>query len=178
MQYKSVVTVPRVKASLIVIWVVSVIYSLSFFYVPMTTASILAVYGISKCLLVTVVCYAMSFQTLKKYCAQVGPQQSRPNRASHSTACIHIIKYRKLLKTMLIILIFIIICFSILAITSYLILLKNQRRSLLWGFMTIASLNSIVNPVVYLLRMRDIRQACRRSLNLRKVFNNIMTTVH
>ena len=65
---------------------------------------------------------------------------------------------------MLIILLFIIFCYSIMAVVLGLLSDPFGRRSLLWGLITLVGLNSTFNPVIYLTRMRDLRQACKHKL--------------
>ncbi|KAK3734826.1 hypothetical protein QZH41_002404 [Actinostola sp. cb2023] len=106
-QYRSVVTVSRVKRILVAIWGLSFLATSLPFYIPLTPVSILGASVMTFCLFVTVMSYVMSFRALTKHCAQIqGHGHQQPN--STSSAAIDIVKYKKLFNTMLIILAFIV----------------------------------------------------------------------
>ena len=163
-QYRSVVTVSRVKRILVAIWGLSFLVTSLPFYTPMIPVSIFGASGILLCLFVTVMSYVMSFKALTKHCAQIqGHGHQQPNSTSHSNV-IDVVKYKNLLNTMLIILAFIILCYSFIAVVVGMYSHPNHRRSVIWGLLSIVGLNSTFNPVICMTRMGDLRRVCSQTL--------------
>lgn len=161
MRYRSVVSVTRVKFVLLLLWVTSILMASMPYYVSIFPVSILSTLLIICCLITIVTSYVLSFRALKKHCAQVQQQHGDPTQ---SNPAIDVEKYSELLKTMLIILVFIIVCYSIMAAVIGLLSERQPQRSVLWGLMSIVGVNSTFNPVIYLLRMRDLKHACKEIL--------------
>jgi hypothetical protein len=113
MQYRSVVTVRRIRHLLVMIWILSFFAMCS----PLFNTSVL-IYSVSCgvcytiCLFVILFCYTMSYRSLKIHCAQIQPQGNpQPNNTPQSNA-IDVLKYRKLLKTMILVVVLIFICYT------------------------------------------------------------------
>lgn len=162
LRYKSIVTVSRVKVVLIVIWSVSMFMASLPFYIPSTSASLWGACSTGLCLVIIIVCYIMSFKALRSLCAKVQPGKVRQKSKCPSYSnSIDIEKYKRLLKTMLILLGFIVLCYSVLIIVFCFISRPSpQIISTLWGVMSILGLNSTLNPLIYISRMRDLHKAC------------------
>ena len=174
-QYRTVVSVRRVKSVLVFLWVLSVMLATMPYYIALTPVSILSTCLIVVCMITCVVCYVMSFKTLKKHYAQISHQGDAPVHASPS---VDIEKYRTLLKTMLIVLVFILCCYSIMAVVVALFSDPHPKRSLLWGLMSILGLNSTFTPVIYMSRMKDLKHACTDILRKRCLRFQCLNHVH
>ena len=163
-RYKSFVTINRVKRILLIIWLTSFWTGTLPFYSPKIPISIFGASGTVICLILIVTCYSLSFQSLRLFCAQVKQDnlQSNNRSGSHSSG-INIEKYRRLLKTMLIVLIFIVFCYTLVGILLSLISLARQSRSLVWTISSLAGLNSTFNPLIYITRIKELRIACRKT---------------
>ncbi|XP_031565750.1 adenosine receptor A2b-like [Actinia tenebrosa] len=165
MQYRSVVTIPRTRRLLLLIWVAS---SVTVFAINMSNFFVCVVFFIicvTICLLIILVSYTMSFRALKIHCARTQPQGNlQPNSTTQSNV-IDVLKYREVLKTM-IILVLLIVVFSLLFYAIVFIFLeKNDGYVLIiWILTNVSYLNSIMNPVICMVRMRDLRRACRNVL--------------
>lgn len=154
-QYKSIVTVSRVKVVLLLLWGFCILMASLPFVVPLTEMSVLASCLVSVCLITTVILYALAFKGLKRHCAQIKPYNN-----GSIQAIVDIEKYKKLLKTMFILLVFVVFCYSNMAVTLGLFSNPHYQRSIMWGLMSIVGLNSTFNPVIYTSRMRDLRCTC------------------
>ncbi|XP_031565770.1 adenosine receptor A2b-like [Actinia tenebrosa] len=168
MRYRSVVTLRRVSFFCVFSWVAPLVTIVTGIF-DMRNAE-LGVVGLTVCLVVIVVFYTMSFRALKIHCAQTQPQgNQQPNSTTQSNA-IDVLKYRKLLKTMIIIVVVILVCylpiFGLLAIMLH--PAYHDKYHIMWGMMSIVCANSTLNPVIYVTRMKDIREACVQIL--RKLF--------
>lgn len=109
--------------------------------------------------------YLLAFRALHRYTAQVHV------RSNETHANFDIVVYKKSLHTMLIILGCLLVCYtpylsSVFALSKARpnnlkqVIIYNQFSMVLFG------LNSIINPLIYLLRFKDIRLACRQTLKL------------
>jgi len=155
-RYKFVVTVSRVKIVVSLIWILAFFLSSLPFFVSPLAASIFGAIGVLFCLIITVTFYVLLFIALKKHCAQITTQDDQ-NQAAPT---IDIAKYKKLLKTMLMVLVFMIFCYTFMAGGLTIITNANKNRSTQWGLLTVVGMNSTFNPVIYICRMRELRRAC------------------
>ena len=99
--------------------------------------------------------YVKSFKALAVYTSQVHEHPS-----NFDVEC-----YRRMLKTMLMILGFLLLCHVpiILSIIAN-IIYKHRKETVLFHLeaITLFGLNSSINPVIYFIRFPDIRRACLR----------------
>lgn len=173
-KYKIIITCFRVKCTLAFIWIFSFFAMTLLLLVKgdIGLYSILGSISNSLCFAVTILCYSLSYKTLNSYCEQIqsNSQQSVGNG-------IDVIKYRKLLKTMLMIVMTIFLCYFPLLICFIVMIVpgnydsENFRLSMSkWGLhtltamVTVMTLNSFFNPIIYITRMKDLRQACIQTL--------------
>jgi hypothetical protein len=130
LQYRSVVTVRKTKGLLLFIWILS-LGIMCFLFSNFDDTTMVGVFGgvlHTICLFVIMFCYTMSFRTLKIHCAQIQPQgNQQPNSTPQSNA-IDVLKYRKLLKTMLLIVVLILICYLPLLGMGYIFLANDQYQ--------------------------------------------------
>ncbi|XP_031565754.1 adenosine receptor A2b-like [Actinia tenebrosa] len=164
MRYRSVVTVRRVRLILASVWLHSIFALSCPFFMSSSTSSYVATSELVICLLIIMYCYTMSFRALKIHCAQIQPQSNQqPNSTTQSNA-IDVLKYRKLLKTMLLIVMLIIVCYMPLLGVFVIFTKPNGNRVVAWYLLSITALNSLFNPVIYMTRMKDLRRVCFQML--------------
>ncbi|XP_031552568.1 beta-1 adrenergic receptor-like, partial [Actinia tenebrosa] len=112
-------------------------------------------------LLITCVFYIKSFRALHLYTVQVHAQQPNPLAINFD-----VVRYKKTLKTMLLVLACLLICYvpSICAFSMWK-MLDNRKGELVVYFTTITliCLNSSINPIIYLIRFADIRNAISKA---------------
>ena len=115
MRYRSFVTIPRTRCLVALIWSSTVLMDCYLLIVRRfsLTFGVLAVVALITCLLLSVVCYTMSFRALKAHCALTQPQDNQqPNSTTQSNAnAIDVLKYRKLLNTMTLVAGLVFICY-------------------------------------------------------------------
>ncbi|XP_031565752.1 adenosine receptor A2b-like [Actinia tenebrosa] len=167
-RYRSVVTVRRVRYILISVWLHSIFTLSCPFFMSPSTSCYVAASELVICMLIIMYCYTMSFKVLKIHCAQTHPQgDQQPNSTTQSNT-IDVLKYRKLLKTLLLIMVGIFICYLPLASAFVIFTKPNPNRVVAWYLLSITTLNSLFNPVIYMTRMKDLRRVCFQML--RKIF--------
>ncbi|XP_031565755.1 adenosine receptor A2b-like [Actinia tenebrosa] len=167
-RYRSVVTVRRVRLILMFILLYSIFAVCHPFLLSLTMSNVLAASVVIIMSFIILFCYTMSFRALKIHCDQIQPQgNERPNSTTQSNA-IDVLKYRKLLKTMLLIMMLIIVCYLPLFGVFIIFSKPNPNRVVAWYLLSITTLNSLLNPVIYMTSMKDLRRVCIRML--RKIF--------
>ncbi|XP_031563900.1 beta-4C adrenergic receptor-like [Actinia tenebrosa] len=164
LRYRSTVTLPRIRRLLVVLWVMVFILTSLPLYTSTKWVGIFGSIVFTICLFTIIFCYSKSFRALKVYCNQTNPQGSHQgsNEATPSNA-IDVLKYKKLLKTMVLILGLVLICYLPLLVIFITFEQKGDPEPIFSiTMLSIVGLNSTLNPIIYLVRMRDIRRACIR----------------
>lgn len=163
-RYKNVVSKKRVAILITVTWTIAVttaigatvIKELALYWRPLSALMGLLV------LLLTCVFYTKSFLSLRRYTAQVSAELQQ---YSHST--FNVTKYRRTLKTMIIALCCFLICFLPILFTFVFMRYIGTRRDTLVLIMlsfVIYTLSSSINPIIYVIRFKDIRKSCQKTL--------------
>lgn len=109
-------------------------------------------------LLLTTMFYIISFFKLRQTSMQVRSELSNPIQAGFN-----VIKYKKSLNTMLFILLWLLICYVPMLCGSFYGSRDTKEFFLLFQFtLIIFGVNSFTNPIIYVIRFRDIRQESLR----------------
>lgn len=169
MNYRIMVTKKKVGLVLVAIWIVNVgtgilLYILS--HIGAAEGILLAVGG-SILLIIITVSYSLAYYNLKKMPCRICPRQ--PSQ----TQSFNVLTYRKSFFTMFLVFIILVlsylpyfICVSISVMFFYQNSFSTQR--MLYIFFTssevVIAFNSVINPLFYLWRMKDIRSAVRRTV--------------
>jgi hypothetical protein len=178
--YRSVVTLKRITAVMVFWWITGGLFAMSTLLVSHLSLGqliiVAAVYQ-SVLLIILTVCYSMAFYSLKKLSSSVSPPNSVPQPATTEQPSFNVSKYRRSFNTMLLgvfcLLVFYLpyVCSGIVAGVT----LKagqgfGQDASsvliykLLSSSELIVFINSSVNPLLYLWRIKDLRQAAVTTL--------------
>lgn len=171
LRYRIRVTVFRVRIVVIGLWLFAIAVG---FLSTSKEVSILvfpAATLFAFCLVVLVVCYIKSFRALKEHCAQINPQEYCDVAAERH--CINVAKYRQVLITMAWLFAIIIGCylpmlcmFTVVAFAE----IKADISAIFSLVLTAVCVNSCINPILYIVRMNEIRQACLQVLTKMKQF--------
>jgi hypothetical protein len=111
---------------------------------------------------ITCIFYIKAFRALHLYTVQVHAQQPNPLPGNFD-----VVRYKKTLKTMLVVLGCLLLCYvPILCVIVPWAFQEIRKEAivLLISSLTFGGLNSSINPVIYLIRFTDIRNACRQML--------------
>lgn len=162
-RYRQIVSKRRVLLLILLSWAslfVSTMVSQAVIELRQNLLEILGTFGLLALLAISTF-YFLSFRCLYKFSLQV--------ELNHNAFDVQ--KYRKSLKTMMIIFVCLLlsyvplICMPFLRI--YLVEGNHKFGTVFYGYATISlGLNSTVNPLVYIVRFQDIRKACRQTLKL------------
>lgn len=179
MRYKSTVTVTRVRIIVVGLWVLSVsVGFLSTFRVVKALVPAAAVILVAT-LVLLIVLYIKSFSSLRTYCrTQVKPEEESntesstvdASRKDSKRSCIDVSQYRKALTTMVLVFAMIIICYiPTVCVFGYISIIGvNRITTVAVNYATLTvNMKSLVNPILYVVRMREVRDACL--VTLRKI---------
>jgi hypothetical protein len=113
-------------------------------------------------LVVLIVCYFKSFRALRVHCAQINPQDDE-DKDTVNNQYINVTKYRKALTTMAWLFGLIIVCYSPMLCMMIVVAVTEVKAGVAAAisFALIAVyVNSCINPIVYIIRINEIREAC------------------
>ena len=181
-RYQSVVTKKRALLILVACWItMSAVSAVSFAFFEVSSqilSALLLFVGITAVILVVTitVCYSMAFYTLRKITSSsVSPSVQNAEAVPHPSSTnpnIDVPKYRRSLITMFLVFLLIVIFYMPLVSVSLTFFMvfssKNvSSQTLSYDIFLIcvdtgelfSLLNSAVNPLLYLWRIRDIREA-------------------
>jgi len=166
-RYKEVVTKKRILSLTLFMSIKTFVFIALVFHVDTISPYwrlITVAFGIAILLLATVL-YVKSFKALYRYTAQVNPPKlsnSSSQPLQNNANSFNAIKYKKSLKTMLVVLLWLLVCFFPLLISQYFLLYAGVGKvsiTLLYFCFLLFSTDSLTNPIIYIVRFTDIRAA-------------------
>ena len=167
-RYPIIVTKKRVRFLIVFLWMFAFLLSvLNFFESLYRVIFYFELSSYLLTLITTCVFYIKSFRALHLYTVQVHAQQANPLAGNFDVD-----RYKKTLKTMLVVLACLLLCYLPLGLALVLRrILNNQKEILIVNVISLSlmGLSSSINPVIYLTKFADIRDACRKIL--RKIFH-------
>jgi hypothetical protein len=166
-RYRVVVTKKRVRLLIVVGWMLAfpLAFSSTSFSKDKSRPHVLVLMCVLGILLFsTCVFYIKAYRSLLIYASQVHAQQP-PNVLQGN---LNVVKYRKTFITMLVIFGCFLLCFvpficSLVAIAYLGITIETLTSA--FGSLSLLGLHSSLNPIIYLIRFRDIRQVSQRMLS-------------
>lgn len=168
-RYRLTVTKRRVLFFIILGWMMCFPFAFSSIFLPYKAHVSTLTCFLGLLLVISCCFYANAYRAVHGHaCRRIHPQQ--PNEG------INIMKYRKTLKTMVIVLVCLMLCFapficSLVVMVSYGVTFTSL--SLAFASLTLMALHSSVNPVIYVISFRDVR--CRVK---KQILDHICTHWH
>ena len=166
MRYRQIVTVRRVHILLLMFWIESVCTSFTFVW-NVDIFYVVSAILIFLCLTVSTFCYVKILLLLASHQENMRRYPYQANNAK--SAPLNIRRYKKSLSTALWIHFTLIVCFlPLVIIISCNIFLSVKRTPLLlildMAKASLCFLNSLLNPILYCWKMREIRQVVKKIL--------------
>ena len=158
-RYPTIVTKKRVFIVIFALWIFAVILA-SLTMVDSQYKIVFIIYCCvaSALLITTCVFYIKSFRALHHYTVQIQAQQPNPSAGSFD-----VVRYKKTLTTMFVVLVCLLSCYAPLICALIARILFGFQKEVVFFFslsLTFLCVNSsILNPVIYLIRFADIRNA-------------------
>ena len=157
MTYASLVTDRRVKYTLIIIWLFSVLiagFHLLDFRVQNSLVSIVAI----SCLIICTVCYIRIYLIVRRHQFEINAQQQAV-QSSDAGKNLNIVRLRRSALNTFVFYIALILCYFPIFVSLALTALSIKDWETEWEFAnTAVFLNSSINPFLYCWRLRDLRK--------------------
>ena len=160
LRYRQFVTFKRVVFLLAACWIFGFIWPFSWLLsekISMTVASVI----IFCCIVITSIAYIKITIGIRRLQRQIREQQTNPLPQQHAWNNFSIGQYKKLLNTTILIFFLLLACYLpyFTVITVRMVIESSSTTILMWnitaGFIYV---NSLLNPLVYSWRMREIRR--------------------
>ena len=171
LRYRQVVTVKRVYMFLIAFWVSFAIAVLAIGFSSNIAWRIFIATSTLLCLIISIYCYSRIFLRLRHHQSQA---QAQTQEQANERVSLNMTRYKKTLSTTMWLQLAIVICFFPYgALSSFAFREIDKKRSsgfflALYVTVTLMFFNSTLNPILYCLKMNEVRQAVKDTL--RKLF--------
>ena len=162
LRYRQVVTLKRTCMTVITFWVVSAVFSTSFWWNSLVTECYITV-KTSLCLVSSIISYTKIFFTLRHHQAQLQDEAQQPNQ----TSPLNLARYKKAVSSALWLQMTLVACH--LPHCTVVALWANSEVSLSVFLarkytMTLVFLNSSLNPILYCWTIKEVRQAVKDTI--------------
>ena len=173
LRYRQVVTLVRARIFVLVFCLSSLSIAAIFLYNFRITIIIICIVLLT-CIVASMFCYSKIYLTLRRHHAQVQEHVHQGNLNGGGIA-VNIARYRKTVSSTIWVLIILVACYLPYAVLAFLGItrLRTQFLDLAWeAAISLAMLNSTLNPFLYWWKMREVRQAVKESIREFWCFSN------
>ena len=172
LRYRQVVTLNRVHVIVIAFWFVSTVYSAMYIWNPLITFWYGTI-GLPLSLITSIFSYTKIFCILRNHQNQIQEHVQQPSQTNQ----LNIARYKKAVSTAIWLQLTLVACYLPLGIVTA--LATSGGRSLplynAWCYaVTLAYLNSSLNPILYCWKLEEVRQAVKNII--RQVLCNCFST--
>ena len=163
MRYRQTVTAPRVRGFVVFFWAVNIMNGLARFSQNTFLFYIVCLTGIFLCVVISTFCYAKICHTL---CMQQKKVQGILSRGQpNGDSPVNMERYKKTVSSALWVHLTLLACYLPYSIVSGLKAITGDTWAVAEGFTaTLIFFNSSLNPVLYCWRIREVRQAVKKTI--------------
>lgn len=167
-RYNSIVTSKRLTMVLSFGWVLCGMISFPLFILMDTKSILITVsFGMLLFMIIISLCYLKAVKELRKIMSRVSNSDSN-STSTNTITSFNISKYQRSLKTMLIVFATVMICCCPYLISTAIMALKFER-AINYVFLVnfseiIVFVNSTLNPLLYFWRIKELRQAAKKTV--------------
>ena len=162
LRYRQVVTLNRVSVLVITFWLLSTIFSSMYFLNPLITFWY-GTTGIPLNVFTSIFCYTKILFTLRNRENQVQGHVQQPNQANQ----LNIARYKKAVSTVIWLQLTLVACYLPLCVATAMATIGGRSLSVYntWFYaVTLAYLNSSLNPILYCWKIQEVRQAVKDTI--------------
>ena len=164
LQYPNLMTTSRAIYTIVTIWCIITLFSFSVLWSP-RIHYFLGAFCITICLLVCLVCFIKIYQIVRRHQVQIHVQQQAVENSTDTNKQ-QIRQSTKSAKNIFIYFLVMILCYTPLFFV-YIILINNLNSIVLRTFpVTVAFMNSSINPFLYCWRTPELRRAVFKTARL------------
>ena len=161
LRYKQVVTLKRTYMIVVCLWVLPIALTATYFWNFLITLWSIVI-AESLCLATSIISYTKIFLTLRHHQAQLQDQTQQPNQ----TSPLNIARYKKAVSSALWLQLTLVVCYlpqGLVAAFAPNIGLSSFVFLAIQYASTLVFLNSSLNPILYCLKMPEVRQAVKET---------------
>lgn len=166
LRYRQVVTVRRVMALVVTMWLSSILIAAVVYYSYLIALG-MASAGLVLCIVISTFCYTKIYHTLRLSRAQVQDQGNQGQRNGEGSQ-LNKARYKKTVSTAVWIQMTLLACylpFGLVGAVKAIFRLYVPSQSLIYAVtLSLLMSNSTINPLLYCWKIRDIRQAVRGTI--------------
>ena len=172
LQYPNLRTTSRAIYTIVTIWCIIMLFTFSFIWSPSIYHFFVATFGITICLSVNLVCFIKIYRIARRHQLQIHVQQQVVENST-DTHKQQVRQSTKSAKNMFIYFVTMILCYSPFSIVVIISGFTSLDLQVIRTFpVTVAFMNSSINPFLYCWRMTELRTAVFKTA---KLFSCIQT---
>lgn len=168
LRYTAVITSKVAFLACLGVWMFALVISFSWILLDFLIFTYFLVASMSICMTATLFFYGVIFKTLRRHQRQIMAQEASQSETNTTNTSTSLQRYRKcLMNTFLVYAVFL-ICYLPLFIFLVLYTVEGGSRLTVIGInltTNVVFMNSAINPVLFLWRVCDLRQACKVTLS-------------
>ena len=180
LRYRQVVTVRRVKISIVALWILCSSVVMVVIYGNRRMASGISSAGFLMCIVISTFCYTKIYRTLRL--SQVQAQdQSHQGQPNEEGAPLNKKRYKKTVSTALWVQITLLACYVPFGLVSVFLNTTLRTPSIFFGWLhsiTLLYFNSTLNPLLYCWKMRELRQEMKNVIRKIWCISELSVRVH
>ena len=165
LQYPNLMTTSRAIYTIVTIWCIMTLFSFSVLW-SLRIYYFLAAFFITICLLVCLVCFIKIYRIVRRHQLQIHVQQQAVENSTDTNKQ-QIRQSTKSAKNIFIYFLVMILCYTPLFFVYIISSINNLDSMVLWTFpVTVAFMNSSINPFLYCWRIPELRTAVFKTARL------------
>ena len=162
LRYKQVVTLKRTYVLVIILWVLSVLFSVIRFW-NLSFTLLYQVIATPVCLIISIFSYTKIFFTLRHHQNHVHDHVQQPNQTNE----LNIARYKKAVSTAIWLQLTLVACYLPYGVVKALLISGGRSTSVSNAYYYAGSLvylNSSLNPILYCWKIEEVRQAVKDTI--------------
>ena len=180
LRYRQVVTVRRVKISIVALWILYSSVVMMAIYGNRRMAFGISSAGFIMCIVISTSCYTKIYRTLRLSQVQV-QDQSHQGQPNEEGTPLNKERYKKTVSTALWVQITLLACYVPFGLISLFVITASRTPSIVFAWLlsiTLLYFNSTLNPLLYCWKMRELRQEMKNVIRKIWCISELSVRVH
>ena len=180
LRYRQVVTVRRVKISIVALWILYSSVVMMAIYGNRRMAFGISSAGFVMCIVISTFCYTKIYRTLRLSQVQV-QDQSHQGQPNEEGTPLNKERYKKTVSTALWVQITLLACYVPFGLISLFVITASRTPSIVFAWLlsiTLLYFNSTLNPLLYCWKMRELRQEMKNVIRKIWCISDLSVRVH
>ena len=180
LRYRQVVTVRRVKISIVALWILCSSVVMIVIYGNRSMAFGISSAGFVMCIVISTFCYTKIYRTLRLSQVQV-QDQSHQGQPNEEGTPLNKERYKKTVSTALWVQITLLACYVPFGLVSVFVITASRTPSIVFAWLlsiTLLYFNSTLNPLLYCWKMRELRQEMKNAIRKIWCISDLSVRVH